>query len=255
MVKNTATVANTHRFGAMKYSSLEFCEFLDYVEAKIVDSSSGYCCIPNVYESVLVNSDPTMRQANDEADMVYSDSRILTLVLSLLDREMPLAVERGDRIVAGILERLGAQARIALVGGKNDAQLVRLAEHISTAFASRTVHLYSPPYGERVSATDAKLCAKINSQNANLVLVGLGCPKQEIWMLNNSSLLSAYCIGVGAAFDYLVGEIRDSPRFVHAMGIEWLSRMASDPKRMAARNLDTLLPFLRIAWREFRSRS
>ncbi|MCU0790796.1 MAG: WecB/TagA/CpsF family glycosyltransferase, partial [Nitratireductor sp.] len=80
------------------------------------------------------------------------------------------------------------------------------------------------------------------------VWVGLGCPKQEIWMLENASRLDgAVTIGVGAAFDFHSGRIARAPRWMRANGLEWLHRLTQEPGRLWRRYLVMGPKFLAIA--------
>src|SRR5690606_21160567 len=91
---------------------------------------------------------------------------------------------------------------------------------------------------------DGKLVEALRASGALLVFVGLGCPKQEIWMADHSAQLDAMLIGVGAAFDFNAGIIEPAPRWVHQAGFEWLYRLLREPRRLWRRYLVTSPRFL-----------
>jgi len=103
-----------------------------------------------------------------------------------------------------------------------------VAERIEEKWGSSVAGIF-PGYG----ADDKKVIEKINNTNANILLVGLGSPKQEIWINENLSKLKhiKVAIGVGGAFDFLSGETKRAPRWIRKIGLEWLWRLILDPKR------------------------
>src|SRR5690606_31868499 len=79
----------------------------------------------------------------------------------------------------------------------------------------------------------------INRSGAHVVFVGLGCPKQETWMAAHKGRVSSVMIGVGAAFDYHAGTLRRAPLWMQNNGMEWLYRLATEPRRLFKRYLVT----------------
>jgi N-acetylglucosaminyldiphosphoundecaprenol N-acetyl-beta-D-mannosaminyltransferase len=80
---------------------------------------------------------------------------------------------------------------------------------------------------------NAVIVKKINQSGAQVVFVGMGCPTQELWMMENRDKLNAPAlIGVGAAFDFLSGRVRQAPEWMQNVGLEWLYRLIQEPKRL-----------------------
>ncbi|MGZ5817342.1 MAG: WecB/TagA/CpsF family glycosyltransferase, partial [Burkholderiaceae bacterium] len=84
----------------------------------------------------------------------------------------------------------------------------------------------------------------INQSGANIVFVGLGCPKQEKWMAAHCGRVQALMIGVGAAFDYHAGTIKRAPLWFQQNGLEWLYRLCSEPRRLFKRYMTTNTLFI-----------
>lgn len=101
------------------------------------------------------------------------------------------------------------------------------------------------------SEEEDRLIQSINSSGARIVLVGLGVPKQELWIAHNRQRLTApVVIGVGGLFDYYSGRIPRAPLALRRLGLEWLWRMAMEPRRLARRYLVGNVEFmLRLGWR------
>jgi N-acetylglucosaminyldiphosphoundecaprenol N-acetyl-beta-D-mannosaminyltransferase len=91
--------------------------------------------------------------------------------------------------------------------------------------------------------SDSATSAAIKAAGVQLLLVGLGCPKQEKWMAVNAAL-PCLQVGIGAAFDFLAGTVKASPPWVHRMGLEWLYRLLSEPGRLWRRYFVTNSLFL-----------
>jgi N-acetylglucosaminyldiphosphoundecaprenol N-acetyl-beta-D-mannosaminyltransferase len=93
--------------------------------------------------------------------------------------------------------------------------------------------VYAPPFGAWPTEEDARIIARIAASGARFVWVGLGCPKQEHWIARNKARLPAavYC-GVGAAFAFHAGRVRQAPAWVQNAGLEWLFRLLAEPRRL-----------------------
>ena len=108
-------------------------------------------------------------------------------------------------------------------------------------------------YGE--IADSIKICERINASGAQLLLVGLGAPKQELWITQHAHKLTvkaALCIG--ATIDFLAGEKARAPMWMRQVGLEWLHRMLSEPKRLAKRYLIDAIVFPKLIVNEWLAR-
>jgi N-acetylglucosaminyldiphosphoundecaprenol N-acetyl-beta-D-mannosaminyltransferase len=102
----------------------------------------------------------------------------------------------------------------------------------------KVVGSYSPPFHTLTAEEDAEVDAMINLVQPELVWVGLSTPKQELWMRRHRAGLTAPALlGVGAAFDFHAGVMRQAPRWIQRSGLEWLFRLALEPRRLARRYL------------------
>jgi len=102
----------------------------------------------------------------------------------------------------------------------------------------RVAGLESPPFRNLSAVEETKMVEWLNRSGAQIVWVGLGSPKQDLWMFQHRHRLSApILIGVGAAFDFYAGRIRQAPRWMQRSGLEWLFRLGSEPGRLWRRYL------------------
>jgi len=112
----------------------------------------------------------------------------------------------------------------------------------------------SPPFRPLTPAEDAAAVSRINASGAGTVWVSLGCPKQELWMAAHRGQVNAVMVGVGAAFDFHAGVVARAPAWMREHGLEWLHRLASEPRRLWRRYLGTNTAFILGAVRQLAGR-
>jgi N-acetylglucosaminyldiphosphoundecaprenol N-acetyl-beta-D-mannosaminyltransferase len=135
---------------------------------------------------------------------------------------------------------------VFLYGSSIDT-LTRLEETLRRAFPTlRIAGSLAPPYRPTNAEEDARLVREIARSGARFVFVGLGCPKQEAWMLYHREAIPAVMLGAGAAFDFHAGTVKRAPRWMQSAGLEWLHRLCQQPGRLWKRYLLTNTLF--IAW-------
>jgi N-acetylglucosaminyldiphosphoundecaprenol N-acetyl-beta-D-mannosaminyltransferase len=123
-----------------------------------------------------------------------------------------------------------------LLGGKQ-ATLDELTRNFATRFPNVTIAAtHSPPFGEWPESEFELIAEKIRASGANLIWVGLGCPKQEHWIAQNKDRLPpGVYFGIGAAFAFHAGEVKQSPPVLQRLGMEWAYRLAMEPRRLFKR--------------------
>jgi N-acetylglucosaminyldiphosphoundecaprenol N-acetyl-beta-D-mannosaminyltransferase len=107
------------------------------------------------------------------------------------------------------------------------------------------VGAYSPPFRPLKKEEDEEIGRRINEAKPDILWVALGNPKQEIWMYEHRKMLDVpMIIGVGAAFDFLSGNVKHAPKWMQNAGLEWLFRLAHEPRRLWKRYLIGNVMFL-----------
>lgn len=132
---------------------------------------------------------------------------------------------------------------MALVGGARPEVL----DAIIQRFALTDVRSYSPPFrAPTLDSVRADLAAaRIIADSPQWIWVGLGAPKQELWMKIATQIHpDAIYFGVGAAFDFLSGEKLRAPRWMRHLGLEWMHRLLSEPQRLSGRYFRSNVKFL-----------
>ena len=104
--------------------------------------------------------------------------------------------------------------------------------------------MYAPPFRPMTKEEDNKIIEVINEAAPDFVWIGLGAPKQEMWMGEHQGKVSGLMIGVGAGFDYFAGNIKRAPSWMQKHNLEWLYRLCQEPRRLFKRYLITNTKFL-----------
>lgn len=211
-------------------------------------------CICNVHSVVTAAQDPAFMAVINGSDMATPDGMPVAWMLRLLGRRGQPRINGPDLMwrYLGEAERLG---QVVSFYGSTEATLARLRDAMQRAFpALRVGEMISPPFRPLGAAEEQGYRERIERCGTAVLFVGLGCPKQERWMLAQRGRLQAVMVGVGAAFDYHAGTVRRAPPWMQRSGLEWLHRLASEPRRLWKRYLVTNSLYLWLAARQLVTR-
>jgi N-acetylglucosaminyldiphosphoundecaprenol N-acetyl-beta-D-mannosaminyltransferase len=217
----------------------DYAGTMDAMDAMIERRERGYVCAAAVHVMMVARHDPSTRAALRGASLVVPDGRPLVWALNLLGARLQDRVygpELTERYCRRAVER---GHRVWLYGGATPEALAELERALAARFRGiRIAGGHSPPHRPLTEAEEQALAEQINADAPDLVLVGIGAPRQEQWMARMRPLLEAPVLaGVGAAFDFIAGRKRQAPAWMQRAGLEWLFRLSQDPLRLAPRYL------------------
>ena len=178
-----------------------------------------------------------LRQLNS-AGTIFPDGMPLVWALHALGESSAQRVCGPDATAAVLAAAEKAGVPVGFFGGSQDVlhalvSTVRLRHpNLHVAFAE------SPPFRALTPEEDAAVVDRIASSGARLLFVGLGCPKQERWVVEHLGRVHAVMFAVGAAFDFIAGSKRRAPLWMQRSGLEWVFRLATEPQRLAWRYLN-----------------
>jgi N-acetylglucosaminyldiphosphoundecaprenol N-acetyl-beta-D-mannosaminyltransferase len=175
---------------------------------------------------------PAFQRVVNGADLVTPDGRPLVWALRSLGVGDATQV-RGTDLTTHVVERAAREdIPIGLYGGMPELleTFVRILERRYPGV--RVVCRIAPPFRPLTPEEDEAVTKEIRSSGARILFVGIGCPKQERWMEAHKDRIPAVMLGVGAAFDFHTGRVRQAPGWMQAAGLEWLFRLLMDPKRL-----------------------
>jgi N-acetylglucosaminyldiphosphoundecaprenol N-acetyl-beta-D-mannosaminyltransferase len=204
-----------------------------------------YVCVTGVHGVMEAIRDPEVRRIHNQADACVPDG-------------MPLAWigrRRGHRSMGRVygpelmLRMLALAARDGLscfFCGGAEGVAEELARRMTARFPGLTVAgTFSPPFRPLTTAEEADFTSRVNRLRPDLTWIGLSTPKQERWMFRfHSRLQTRIMFGVGAAFDFHTGRVRQAPGWVQNAGMEWLFRLCMEPRRLSGRYLRNNPAFL-----------
>ncbi len=215
---------------------------------------SRVVCICNVHSVVSGLDDADFRRIIDEADMATPDGWPVAWMLRRLGVAGQPRVS-GPDLMIDYIDHAARSGQPVFLLGSTPATLQALQRMLRARWpALRIAGAESPPFRPLSEAEDAALVERINRSGAGTVWVSLGCPKQERWMAAHRGRVQAVMIGVGAAFDFHAGTIRRAPAWMQRNGLEWLHRLASEPRRLWRRYLGTNTRFMLAAARQLLAR-
>lgn len=198
---------------------------------------SRYVCACNVHMIMEAHDNPSFREVVNKADIVTPDGMPLVWMMRLKGVRRQQRVY-GPTLMLHVLELCEKESiPIGLLGSTSDV-LELLREKLIMRYPQLKINYsYSPPFGDLSEDENDHIVSNFNQSGSKILFVGLGCPKQEIWMSKNKGRIKAVMIGVGAAFDFHAGVKPQSPPFLQKLGLEWLFRLFHEPKRLWKRYL------------------
>jgi N-acetylglucosaminyldiphosphoundecaprenol N-acetyl-beta-D-mannosaminyltransferase len=200
---------------------------------------SKYVCICNVHSVVTTTSDSEFRQVVNGADMSTPDGAPVAWALRRFGFSDQPRVN-GPDLMWKYLAKAEQLGHTVFFYGSTENTLQKLRSVLSKHFPQLKIGgMHSPPFHQLTDNEDEEEIRLINESGAQVVFVGLGCPKQEKWMAAHRGKVQAVMIGVGAAFDYHAGTIRRAPVWWQQNGLEWLYRLCSEPRRLFKRYMVT----------------
>lgn len=201
---------------------------IDWAQAR----SSRYICVANVHVVMEAYDDPAFASVVNEADLVTPDGMPLVWTLRLMHVSNATRVYGPDLMLAVCDAAAAEGLPVALYGGTQQT-LDALVNRLSARYPDlRIVCVIAPPFRPLTESERQAHLDQLRASGARIVFVGLGCPKQERWMAQHRGQLPAVAIGVGAAFDFHAGRVRQAPSWMQRMGLEWVFRLAMEPRRL-----------------------
>jgi N-acetylglucosaminyldiphosphoundecaprenol N-acetyl-beta-D-mannosaminyltransferase len=198
---------------------------------------SRYVCVATVSQVMEGHDAPGFQQVMNEADLVTPDGMPLVWGLRLLGCTKATRVY-GPDLTPVILERAALKGLPVGFYGGSPRVLDRFAQVMTERFPGLQVaYASSPPFRDLTQEEDQRVAQEIGGSGARILFVGIGNPKQEFWMAAHRGKVDAVMIGVGAAFDFLAGTKPQAPRWMMGLGLEWLFRLATEPRRLWKRYL------------------
>ena len=222
---------------------MDLHEAAERICALALEGHGGYVCTPNVDYLVRAKRDPGFRAALLGASLRLPDG-MGVVYGSLIAGDRLRASLTGRRLPTAVSTRLAAHGRSVALFGAGPGVAEAAAEAIRDAGGVVT-DAFGPGRPFQVgSEEDRQAVQRLSAGEHSVVFCALGAPRQELWMARNRvALHPRVLVGVGAAFDVLAGRSPEAPAWMSQIGLEWLHRLAREPRRLARRYLLDDPPF------------
>ncbi len=242
--------------GGVPVDGLTMREAVNAIDALVAAGQGGSVFTPNVDHVVEYQDNAALRDAYAAVSLSLADGMPVVWAARMLGRSVPEKVSGSDLIDP--LVRRGAERgwRVLLLGG-GEGVAARAGERMVARHPGlQVVGTLSPRIDmRRPPAERQELLATVRAARPHVVLVALGAPKQELWIHESRSALApAVLLGIGASLDFVAGSVRRAPLWVSRNGLEWLYRLAREPRRLWRRYLVRDPRFLGVLLGELRDK-
>ena len=212
----------------------DYASVLDWMQAAINANRRAYVSAAAVNLVMAAREDPAVMRAVLGATLVVPDGQPLVWALHLLGHADATRVYGPDLMALHCARAAREQTPLYLYGGRDAEALGLLMRRLRERFPGLLIAGgYAPPFRALTSAEQGRVAAEINGSGAQVVWVGIGQPKQELWMAAMRPLLQPpLLVGVGAAFDFHAGLVPQAPPWMGRHGLEWSYRLAREPRRL-----------------------
>lgn len=237
-----------HSVLGMRVDATTYAEASRTVTAWADEGRPRYVCVANVHVTMETYDSPEFRRMVNAADMVVPDGTPLAWMLRFMGKRGMQRVY-GPTLTLHVCEAAAAAGTpVGFLGGTPEA-LQGVAERMKSLYPElKVAYAFSPPFRPLEKGEHEEMMRALAASGARILFVGLGCPKQERWMAEHSAEYRGVMLGVGAAFNFHAGTVRQAPGWVQRIGMEWAFRFLMEPRRLWRRYLMHNPRFLFLAF-------
>ena len=224
---------------------------LQEIDKLIKQNKNAYVVTPNVDHIVQLERGGDLCEVYKNADLILTDGKPLIWISKWYGTPIKEKISGSDLFPQLCALAAEKEYRMYFLGAA-EGVAAKAAENLMKRFPRlQVVGTYSPPFGfEKDEAEMEKIKRQIKDVKPHILIVGLGCPKQELFILHHKDELGVpLSLGLGASLDFEAGNIKRAPKWMADNGLEWLFRITQDPKRMAKRYLVDDMKILRLVWK------
>ncbi|WP_373231287.1 WecB/TagA/CpsF family glycosyltransferase [Cohnella sp.] len=238
----------------LPFDNFNYEDLMLYIDSLIQSGESAYIVTCNVDHLIKLKKDEHFRRVYSEAGSIVADGMPIVWASRILRKPLKQRVSGAD-----MLRKLGRSLeersyRMFFLGA-SEGVAEKAKQQLLTVFPKlQIVGTHSPSYGfERNEEENERIIKIIREAKPDIVWVGVGAPKQEKWIHNyHRRYGTSVSIGVGAAFDFISGNVKRAPLLVQKLGLEWLWRLFQEPKRLWKRYLIDDMQFLGLLLKEIK---
>lgn len=227
------------KFMNTEIDNLTMQETLEAINQLIQEDKSAYVVTPNVDHIVQLETNKELQSVYANASLILTDGKPLLWIAKWYGTPIKEKISGSD-LFPLLCDMAAKEGFKMFFLGAAEGVAVKAAENLSKRYKGlQVVGAYSPPFGfERNADEMDKIKSMIKETEPHILIIGLGCPKQEKFMYHYSKEFGVpISFGLGASFDFEAGNVKRAPKWMSNHGLEWLFRIIQEPKRMAKRYL------------------
>ncbi len=225
------------KFMNTEIDNLTMKETIDEIDKLIKENKNAYVVTPNVDHIVKLETDKELQDVYKDADLILTDGKPLIWISKLYKTPIKEKISGSD-LFPLLCEMAAEKGYNMFFLGAGEGVANKAAQNLTNKFPKlNIVGTYSPPFGfEKDKKEIEKIINMVNKANTQILIVGLGCPKQEKFIHKYRKELNVpISLGLGASLDFEAGNIKRAPKWMSDNGLEWLYRLSKEPKRMFKR--------------------
>ena len=237
------------KFMNTEIDNLTMQEALETIDALIQENKNAYVVTPNVDHIVQLETNKELQDVYANASLILTDGKPLLWIAKWYGTPIKEKISGSD-LFPLLCDMAAKKGYSMFFLGAAEGVAAKAADNLMNKYKGlQVIGTYSPPYGfENDSSEMNKIDAMIKKARPDILIVGLGCPKQEKFIYNNYKKLGVpISLGLGASFDFEAGNIKRAPKWMANHGLEWLFRITQDLKRLMKRYLINDMKIFKLA--------
>lgn len=224
----------------IKFYAVGLDDAVDLVIQQVTKKNGNYFCLANIHLVMEAHKDPELKKILNESVGNFPDGMGVAWALKNLGHKFDGRV-RGTDLMLRLCDYASKNNLKIYLYGNTEETLISLKDILIRKYPGLGVAGYfSPPFRDLTNEEDEQVIEKINNAQPDILFVSLGAPKQEKWMAMHKGKIKAVQLGVGAAFDFITGNVKQAPLWMQKCGLEWLFRLPQQPRKTIYRM--SLLP-------------
>lgn len=227
------------KFMNTEVDNLTMEEALSAIDVLIKEDKNAYVVTPNVDHIVQLERGGGLCDVYKNADLILTDGKPLVWIAKWYGTPIKEKISGSD-LFPKLCSMAAEKGYSMFFLGAAEGVAAKAAENLMNRYSGlQVVGTYSPPIGfEKNEIELQKITDMIKKVRPDILIVGLGCPKQELFILHNRERLGVpISLGLGASLDFEAGNVQRAPKWMSEHGLEWLFRITQDPKRLIKRYL------------------
>jgi len=223
----------------VRFAAVQIPDVIRRIEMWIkCDRRAHYITVSNVHGVVESQHDMQVMEALNRSDLNVPDGMPIVWLGRCSGQRLHRRVYGPELFIDFCHKTQGEGYRHFFYGGAPEVVKMLVANLKERCPGIKIAGYYSPPFRALSAEEDEHIIKLINESQADVLWIGLGCPKQELWMYAHRQKISVpAAIGVGQAFNIYAGSVSQAPRWMREHGLEWLFRLLQEPKRLGRRYL------------------